>query len=63
MRPDCFVPDEMLFRAAERIAHLAPCLFAGRLTPDQIIMAFGEFGDIWPESIRSDVIRTGNEQA
>lgn len=63
MRPDYFVPDETLFLAAERIANLAPCPFAGRLTPDQVVLALGEFGDIWPESIRADVNRANNEKA
>ena len=28
--------------------------FVGRVTPDQVKIALGEFGDIWPESIRED---------
>ncbi len=63
MRPDYFVPDEPLFRAANAIANLKPCPFAGRLTPDQIIAALGEIGDIWPLSIRADVISANNERA
>jgi hypothetical protein len=63
MRPDYFVPDTSLFRAADAIASLAPCPFAGRVTRDQVLTALGEFGDIWPESIRADVIHAQHEQA
>ena len=63
MRPDYFVPDEPLFRAADAIANLTPCPVTGRITRDQVLMAFGEFGNIWPESIRADVIRASNEHA
>ena len=41
-------------RLAEKIANLEPCPFVGRVTPDQVKIALGEFGDIWPESIRED---------
>ncbi len=52
MKPDYFVPDERLVRAADAIANLAPCPIAGRITRDQVLLALGEFGDIWPDSIR-----------
>ena len=57
MRLDHFAPLENITRAANAIADLAPCPFAGCATPDQIIAALGEFGDIWPETIQPDLIR------
>jgi hypothetical protein len=60
---DHFVPMENITRAAQKIADLDPCPFAGRLTPDQIIAALGEFGDIWPDNIRPDLIRCAVEDA
>jgi hypothetical protein len=63
MTLDHFVPLENITRAANAIANLEPCPFAGRITPEQIIAALGEFGDIWPESIRPDLIRCVVEDA
>lgn len=42
MRLDHFVPLENIVRAANAIANLKPCPFAGRVTRDQIIAALGE---------------------
>lgn len=63
MTLDHFVPSENITRAAEAIADLKPCPFAGRVTPDQIIAALGEYGSIWPETIRPDLIRCAVEDA
>jgi hypothetical protein len=52
MRPDYFVPDELLFPAADAIAHLQPCPFAGRVTRDQVLMVLGELADVWPVSVQ-----------
>lgn len=49
-----YIPDDIENLVAEKIANLEPCAFAGRVTPDQVKLALGEFGDIWPESIRED---------
>jgi hypothetical protein len=38
---------EILWLLAETIAALEPCLFAGRVKADQIMMALGELLDIW----------------
>ncbi|WJR76020.1 hypothetical protein [Bradyrhizobium sp. NP1] len=56
-RPDHFIPDDQLTRAANAIANLEPCPFKGRLTADQVIRALGEFGDIWPASIEKLIER------
>src|ERR1700694_4208015 len=37
MKPDCFLPDERLVRAADAITNLAPCPVAGRITRDQVL--------------------------
>jgi hypothetical protein len=49
---EVYLPDESIQTLAEKIAKLEPCPFAGRVTSDQVKIALGEFGDIWPESIR-----------
>lgn len=50
-----YVPDNNYDAAIAAILALEPCAFAGRVTKDQIAVALGEFGDIWPEGIRSMV--------
>ena len=41
-------PDEL----ARAISNVQPCAVTGRVTSSEIAVALGEFGDIWPESIR-----------
>jgi|GEM_PF-6028940 len=55
MQTEIYVEDQRLIRLADKIADLEPCPFAGRVTRDQVLMALGEFGDFWPESILSSV--------
>lgn len=43
-----------LHRAAEKIAALKPCPFAGIVTVDQVKTALGELLDVWPDSIADD---------
>lgn len=45
---------EKLNRAAETIAALQPCPFAGVVTADQVKIALGELLDVWPKSIREN---------
>jgi hypothetical protein len=37
---------------AKLIANIEPCAVTGRITRSQVVIAMGEFGDIWPEGIR-----------
>jgi hypothetical protein len=40
---------------ANTVADLKPGLFSdGKITADQVMIALGEFGDIWPESIQPE---------
>lgn len=41
---------------ADHLARLDPCPFTGHVTEDQIKVALGEVGDVWPNSIRGHVI-------
>ena len=43
-------PDDL----ARAINNVQPCAVTGRLTRSEIAVALGEFGDIWPKSIRQD---------
>lgn len=54
---DIYIPDDKLFRLADKLAALEPCPFAGRVTRDLVLTALGEFGDLWPKSIAADVVR------
>jgi hypothetical protein len=51
---EIYVPTENYRRAAEAIAALTPCPVHGVITADQVKIALGEVGNIWPESIRGD---------
>lgn len=54
---EIYIEDARLFALADAIAALEPCAWAGRITRDQILIALGEHGDIWPISILSHVGR------
>jgi hypothetical protein len=47
---EIYVSTENYRRAAEAIAALEPCPFQGRITADQVKIALGEVGNIWPAS-------------
>lgn len=51
---EIYIDDHRFNALAEKIAALEPCAFAGRITADQIKLALGEHGDIWPECIWAD---------
>jgi hypothetical protein len=46
---EIYIPTENYRRGVEAIAART------RLAPDEIKIALGEHGNIWPESIRTDV--------
>jgi hypothetical protein len=50
------VETESYNRAAEALAALKACPFAGIVTTDQVKLALGELLDIWPASIADDVL-------
>jgi hypothetical protein len=54
---EIYVPTVNYRRAAEAIAALMPCPAHGVVTADQVKIALGEAGNIWPESIRCDADR------
>jgi hypothetical protein len=47
-----YLPTEEFHKLAEAIAALEPCPMDGRVTANQIKIALGAFGDIWPMAIR-----------
>lgn len=47
-----FVPDLNYNAAIAAILALEPCALTGKLTFDQIAIALGEFGEIWPEGMK-----------
>lgn len=53
---DHYVDDETYFRLVEALAALQPEIIGDRLAldPDQIKIALGEAGGIWPEIVRED---------
>jgi hypothetical protein len=54
---EIYVSTENYRSAAEAIAGLEPCPVHGDITADQVKIAIGEAGNIWPESIRGDADR------
>jgi len=58
---EIYLDDARLFAIADAIAAIKPCAFAGRVTRDQIVVAMGEHGDIWPSSILPELIRGSAE--
>lgn len=54
--PDIYLDYDRYSRLVTALANLQPCPFAGRITEDQIKVALGEAGDVWPLEIRGDVI-------
>jgi hypothetical protein len=50
------LPNHRLEALAAHLAHLAPCPFCGEVTEDQVKIVLGEVGDIWPNSVRGDVM-------
>jgi hypothetical protein len=52
---EIYIPTGNYRRAADAIAALEPCPVHGVITADQVKIALGEAGNIWPESIRSAV--------
>lgn len=56
---EIFLPLSRLHVLADAIAALEPCAWSGTITRDQILIALGEHGDIWPASILPGLIREG----
>ncbi|WOH64058.1 hypothetical protein [Bradyrhizobium sp. BWA-3-5] len=46
---------DRLVPLADRLARLAPCPACGMVTSNEVKIALGEAGDIWPNHIRSAV--------
>ena len=62
MTKEIYLHHDQYSRLVERLANLEPCPFAGKITPDQIKVALGEAGNIWPKEIYGDVIVARLEQ-
>ena len=54
---DIFVSDERYSRLVAALLNVKPCPFTGAVTENEIKIALGEAGDIWPESILIDLRR------
>jgi len=52
--PNVYLDTDHFNQLAEKIAALEPSAFAGHVTADQVKLALGEHGDIWPKRIRAD---------
>lgn len=56
LRKETFVQDYNALRlAAAAIAALEPCPFAGKVTTDQVLMAFGAYLNVWSQGVMEDV--------
>ncbi len=51
---DIYLDDERYARLVNALLNVQPCPFAGHVTADQIMMALGEVGNVWPIHSRSD---------
>lgn len=49
-----YLETEAYNRLIEALLHVEPDAFTGKVERDGVVMVLGEFGDIWPESIRED---------
>jgi hypothetical protein len=59
MRPDVYL-DDRLRALIDALVDVPPCPVTGKRTADQIQQVLCQF-DIWPKSIRAEVIRAMNE--
>ncbi|WP_407192515.1 hypothetical protein [Bradyrhizobium sp. STM 3566] len=46
---EIYLSHDRYARLVEALVNAPACPFAGKLTADQIMLALGEGGDIWPE--------------
>lgn len=53
---EIYIDRSRLHTLADAIAALRPCPFTGTITRDQIVLAIGEHGNIWPVSLLADVL-------
>lgn len=47
-----YIPNDRLEALARALTQIEPCAVTGRITENEIKIALGEHGDIWPASIR-----------
>lgn len=52
---DIFLDDERYSRLVAALVNIQPCPVTGMVTENEIKIALGEAGDIWPQAIRSSV--------
>lgn len=58
---EVYLNTERFNSLAEKLAAIKPCMLAHGVTIDQIKLALGEHGDVWPECIRADARAHGHE--
>lgn len=58
---EIYIERSRLHAIADAIAALEPCPFTGTITRDQIVLALGEHGNIWPVSLLEDAL-CGNQK-
>lgn len=51
---DYYLNDERYDRLVAALLALKPCAFSGKVEPDQIRLALGEEGGIWPARIEGE---------
>jgi hypothetical protein len=54
MTSPVYIPNDRFERLAQALTELKPNAFTGTVTTDEIKIALGEIGDIWPLSIVMD---------
>ena len=52
---EIYIDDQSFEELAIRLAAITPCPFAGYVTANQMKIALGEHGGVWPASIKGDV--------
>jgi hypothetical protein len=56
------IASDRMSRLADVLASLDPCPVTGLMTDNQIKIALGEFGDVWPRSIYGEVVYADQEE-
>lgn len=51
---EIYLSDETYHRLIDAILNAEPCAWSGKVEKDQVMLAIGEAGSIWPEAIRRE---------
>lgn len=63
MADDIYLDYQRYNKLVDALLNVQPCPVTGEVTPDQIKLALGLAGDIWPMEIRGGVILDALEHA